>query len=167
MGSRKRGDIEAMSGLASFSFSQQSRAARCASVVLLVLIAGVPRVIAALMLPNEEGDPYSYFRAIQMMRAALVGGTFTIPELFGFWLPLYQLVCALISSVTGNPLYVAKLVSAVGGTGVCVLVFFISLRLTASAGLAFLSFALIALNPIHIMYSAFSMTDIPHALLVF
>jgi hypothetical protein len=100
------------------------------------------------------------------MRAALIGGTFTVPELFGFWLPLYQFVCALISSVVGNPLYVAKLVSAVSGTGVCLLVFCASMRLTASKGLAFFAFALIALNPIHIMYSAFSMSDIPHAFLV-
>jgi hypothetical protein len=155
-----------MIGLPAISFSQQSRTARYAFVVLLVFLAGLPRVMAAILLPNEEGDPYSYFRAIQIMRAAIVGGTFTIPELFGFWLPLYQFVCASISAVVGDPLYVAKLVSAACGTGVCLLVFFASLRLTASAALAFLSFALIAFNPIHIMYSAFSMSDVPHALLV-
>jgi len=155
-----------MIGLPSISFSQQSRSTRCAFVILLFLLAGIPRVMAALLLPNEEGDPYSYFRAIQMMRAALVGGTFTITELFGFWLPLYQFVCASISAVVGDPLHVAKLVSAVCGTGVCLLVFYASLRLTSSLGLAFLSFALIAFNPIHVMYSGFSMSDVPHALLV-
>src|SRR5215510_8916178 len=101
-----------------------------------------------------------------MMRAALVGGTFTIPELFGFWLPLYQFVCASISAVVGDPLYVAKLVSAVCGAGVCLLVFYASLRLSGSVSLASLSFALIAFNPIHIMYSAFSLSDVPHAFLV-
>ena len=150
----------------SISFSRQDWSRRCLFVGLLLLLAGIPRVMAALLLPNEEGDPYSYFRSIEMMRAALIGGTFTIPELFGFWLPLYQFVCALISAVAGDPLYVAKMVSAVCGTGVCLLVFYVSLRLTASVGLAFLSFALIAFNPIHIMYSAFSMSDVPHALLV-
>ena len=150
----------------SISFSRQGWSRRCVVVALLLLLAGIPRVMAAVMLPNEEGDPYSYFRAIQIMRTSLVGGTFTIPELFGFWLPLYQFVCASISAVVGDPLYVAKLVSAVCGTGVCLLVFYASLRLTASVGLAFLAFALIAFNPIHIMYSAFSMSDVPHALLV-
>jgi hypothetical protein len=154
-----------MSGRRSISF-QQSRSARYGLIVLLVLIAGVPRFTSAVFLPNEEGDPYSYVRAIQIMRAALIDGSFSIPELFGFWLPLYQFVCALISSIVGDPLYVSKLVSALCGTGVCLLVFYASLRLTASVGLAFLSFSLIALNPIHIMYSGFSMTDVPHALLV-
>ena len=154
-----------MSDRRSISF-QQRWSVRCGFIVLLVLIAGVPRVISAVFLPNEEGDPYSYLRAIQIMRAALIDGTFSIPELFGFWLPLYQFVCALISSVVGDPLYVSKLVSAVCGTGVCLLVFYASMRLTASVALAFLSFLLVALNPIHIMYSGFSMTDVPHAFMV-
>jgi hypothetical protein len=101
-----------------------------------------------------------------MMRASIVGGTFTISELFGFWLPLYQFICALISVVVGHPLYVAKVVSAICGTGVCLLVFVVSMRLTANRMLSLLAFFLIALNPIHIMYSSFSMSDVPHAFLV-
>jgi len=101
-----------------------------------------------------------------MMRASLVGGTFTVSELFGFWLPLYQFICALISVAVGHPLYVAKLVSAVCGTGVCLLVFAVSLQLTRNRVVSLLAFALIAINPIHIMYSAFSMSDVPHAFLV-
>jgi len=132
----------------------------------LLFIAGFPRVLAAFLLPNEEGDPYAYAQAIDMMRASLVGGTFTIAELFGFWLPLYQFICALITSVVGHPLYVAKVLSAICGTGVCLLVFQLSSVLTASKRFALLAFALIALNPIHVMYSAFSMSDVPHALMV-
>ena len=86
--------------------------------------------------------------------------------MFGFWLPLYQFVCGLISAVVGHSLLVAKLVSAVSGTGVCLLVYAISLQLTANRPLALLAFAFIAVNPVHIMYSAFSLTDVPHALLV-
>jgi hypothetical protein len=118
------------------------------------------------LLPNEEVDPYAYVQAAEMMRASIAGGSFSISELFGFWLPLYQFVCALISVVVGNPLYVAKLVSAVCGTGVCLVVFAVSMRLTANRIVSLLAFALIALNPIHIMYSAFSMSDVPHAFLV-
>jgi len=134
--------------------------------IVLLLGSGVPRILAAFLLPNEEVDPYAYVQAIDMMRASMVGGSFSISELFGFWLPLYQFVCALISTVVGNPLYVAKVFSAVCGTGVCILVFAISLQLTANRMVSFLAFALIALNPIHIMYSAFSMSDVPHAFLV-
>jgi hypothetical protein len=134
--------------------------------VALLLVSGIPRILGAFFLPNEEGDPYSYIQAIQVIRASMVGGTFTISELFGFWLPLYQFVCAVISLVVGHPLYVAKLVSAVCGTGVCIVVFRVSLQLTANKKLSLLAFALIALNPIHITYSAFSMTDVPHAFLV-
>jgi len=96
----------------------------------------------------------------------MVGGTFTISELFGFWLPLYQFICALISVVVGHPLYVAKLVSAVCGTGVCLMVFAVSLQLTGNRVVSLLAFALIAINPIHVMYSAFSLSDVPHAFLV-
>ena len=148
------------------SLRGRSRLPRYALWVVLLLSAGVPRILGAFLLPNEEGDPYSYLQAIQIMRASIAGGTFTVSELFGFWLPLYQFICALISVVVGHPLYVAKLVSAICGTGVCLLVFGVSMRLTANRTLALLAFALIALNPIHIMYSSFSMSDVPHAFLV-
>ena len=142
------------------------RLSRYALWVVLLLSAGIPRIFAALLLPNEEGDPYAYVQAIDMMRASIVGGSFTISELFGFWLPLYQFICALITVFVGHPLYVAKVVSAVCGTGICLLVFQLSRQLTANRTLSLLAFALIALNPIHVMYSAFSMSDVPHALLV-
>ena len=118
------------------------------------------------MLPNEEGDAYSYIRAIESLRAGMSGGTFVISDLFGFWLPMYQLVCAVISFLVGQPLLVAKLISALCGIGVCILVFRISLQLTGNRNLSLLAFALIAFNPIHVMYSSFSMTDVPHAFLV-
>lgn len=144
----------------------RSRSPQYALWVVLLLSAGVPRILGAFFLPNEEGDPYSYVQAIQIMRASIEGGTFTISELFGFWLPLYQFICALISAVVGHPLYVAKLVSAVCGIGVCLFVFGVSLQLTENRMLSLLAFALVAFNPVHIMYSAFSLTDIPHAFLV-
>ncbi len=134
--------------------------------IVLLLVSGVPRILAAFLLPNEEVDPYAYAQAVEMMRASIVGGSFSISELFGFWLPLYQFVCALISVVAGHPLYVAKLVSAVSGTGVCLMVFAVSMRLTANRIVSLLAFTLIAFNPIHIMYSAFSMSDVPYAFLV-
>ena len=140
--------------------------ARYALSIALLLGAGIPRILAAFFLPNEEGDPYSYLQAIEIMRASIAGGTFTLSELFGFWLPLYQFICALISVVVGHPLYVAKVLSALCGTGVCILVFVISMHLTANRMLSLLAFGLIALNPIHIMYSAFSMSDVPHACLL-
>jgi hypothetical protein len=150
----------------SISLRRSNRLPRYALWVFLLLGSGIPRILAAFLLPNEEGDPYSYLQAIEIMRASIAGGTFTLSELFGFWLPLYQFICALISVVVGHPLYVAKLVSALCGTGVCLLVFQVSMQLTANRMLALLAFALIALNPIHIMYSAFSMSDVPHALMV-
>jgi hypothetical protein len=132
----------------------------------LLLAAAVPRIIAAVWLPNEEGDPYSYLRAIEMMRDSIVNGRFTLAELFGFWLPLYQFVSALLSAVFGNPLYVAKLVSALSGAVVCVFVFAISRELTSRTRVSLVMFAVIAFNPIHIMYSSFSMSDVPHASLL-
>ncbi len=155
-----------MNSLDSVSIRQYRWPAQCTFWALLLLASGAPRVLAALFLPNEEGDPYSYLQSIQIMRASLVGGTFTISELFGFWLPMYQFICALISALVGHPLYVAKLVTAAAGTGVCLLLFGVSLQLTANRLVSLVAFALVAFNPIHIMYSAFSMSDVPHAFVV-
>src|SRR5690348_6353649 len=127
---RKRGDIAAMSE-PELSLPRESRLSNKLVIWCgLLLIAGIPRIIAAVLLPNEEGDPYSYLRAIEMMRDSILNGSFTLAELFGFWLPLYQFVSALLSTLFGNPLYVAKLVSAVSGAAVCVFVFAISRELT-------------------------------------
>jgi len=132
----------------------------------LALIAGAPRIVGALLLKNADGDAYSYIESIEAMRAALIAGTFSVRNLFGFWLPLYQFFCAAISAIVGHPFYVAKLISALCGVEVCLLVFRISLQLTHHRVVSLMAFALIALNPLHILYSASSMTDVPYAFLV-
>jgi hypothetical protein len=123
-------------------------------------------VLGAFLLPNAFGDAYSYLEVIEAMRGKVVGGTFSVADLYGFWLPLYQVVCAAVSAVCGHPFYVSKLVSAVCGTGVCLLVYQITLRLTASRLLSLAAFAAAALSPLHILYSAASLTDVPHGLAV-
>ena len=148
MGALQRSDIEGMNYWNLISLRGSSRLPRYALWVLLLLSSGIPRILAAFLLPNEEGDPYSYLQAIEIMRASIAGGTFTLSELFGFWLPLYQFICALISVVVGHPLYVAKLVSALCGTGVCLLVFQVSMQLTANRMLSLLAFALIAASEV-------------------
>jgi hypothetical protein len=132
----------------------------------LILVSGVPRILGAFLLPNAFGDAYSYLEAIEAMRSKMADGTFAIKDLHGFWLPMYQVVCATVSLLFGHTLYVAKLVSALCGTGVCLLVYQISLRLTNHRPLSLLAFALAALNPLHILYSSSSLTDIPHSFLV-
>ena len=98
--------------------------------------------------------------------AKIASGTLVLTDMYGFWLPLYQLICALFIAVVGHPYYVSKLVSAVFGIGICLLVYEITLRLTAHHKAALCAFALIALNPLHIFNSASSMTDIPSAFFV-
>ncbi len=134
--------------------------------IALILISGVPRILAAFLLPNAFGDAYAYIREIGVMSAKLNAGTFSITDLYGFWLPLYQFICAAVSVAVGHPFYVAKLVSALFGIGICLLVYDISLRLTANHRASLLAFALIALSPLHIFNSASAMTDIPHAFFV-
>lgn len=56
------------------------------------------------------------------MRRAMLSGTFSLSNLFGFWLPLHQFGCAAVSALVGSPFYVPKLVSAFAGAGVCLLV---------------------------------------------
>lgn len=134
--------------------------------VVLLLAAGVPRIWAAFTIPNPDGDAYSYLETIERMRGSLVAGTFSAKTLFNFWLPMYQFVCALISTFINHPVYVSKLVSAVCGTGVCLLVFLITLRLTANRPASLVAALVVALNPLHLLYSAFSLTEVPHAFAV-
>src|SRR6266436_109121 len=150
--------------------TEQSRVSRrrwLGSLVLIALAAGVPRIVGALFLDKEPfGDAYCYVEQVSGMRWKLVAGTFSIRDLFGFWLPLYQLFCSLISLVITQPVYISKLVAAVAGTGVCIFVYLCTNILTSSQKLSLLAALAIALNPFHIEYSASAMTDMPHALLV-
>lgn len=132
----------------------------------MILVSALPRIIGAFLLPNAFGDAYAYYEAIEGMRAKMAVGEFGIRHLYGFWLPLYQFFCALLSLIFGHAFYLAKLVSALCGAGVCLLVYSITLRLTSDRRLALISFALVALSPLHVLYSSSSLTDIPHALLV-
>ena len=132
----------------------------------LFLVAAIPRILGAFFLPNAFGDAYVYIRDIGVMSAKMRAGTFAITDLYGFWLPLYQFLSALINLFVGNGFYAGKLVSAGFGVGVCLLIYSVTLKLTAHRTTALLAFALIALNPLHIFYSASAMTDVPHAFLL-
>ena len=135
-------------------------------LLLLFFAALVPRLIGALWLPNVFGDAYAYTEQIYYLRRGLLNGSFSVTSLFGFWLPLYQLICAVISAIVGSPFYVPKIVSAVCGGGICVLVYLLTWRLTSSKRLSLISSMLVALNPYHIAYSSSAMTDVPHAFFV-
>jgi len=96
----------------------------------------------------------------------MASGTLALTDLYGFWLPLYQLISAVVNIFLKNGFYAGKIVSAMFGIGSCLLVYSITLRLTASSKAALFGFLLIALNPLHITYSASAMTDVPHAFFV-
>jgi len=132
----------------------------------LVAVSGVPRIAAAFTLPNAFGDAYIYIRDIGTWSTKLSAGTFRLTDLYGFWLPLYQFVSALINVLVGNGFYTGKVVSAIFGAGSCLLIYLITFRLTANRTAALLGFALVALNPLHIFYSASAMTDVPHTFFV-
>ncbi|HKB64298.1 MAG TPA: hypothetical protein VKC61_00490, partial [Pyrinomonadaceae bacterium] len=125
----------------------------------LVLVSGVPRIAGTFFLPNAFGDAYVYIRVIGEMSTKLSKGTFALTDLYGFWLPLYQFISAVANVFIRNGFYAGKIVSALFGIGSCLLIYSITLRLTASLQAALLGFALIALNPLQITYSASAMTD--------
>src|SRR5438128_12341451 len=108
----------------------------------LVLVARFTRGIAALLLSNAFSDASVYIRDIGAMSIKLSAHTFALTDLFGFWLPLYQFTCAVINVFVGNGFYVGKFVSAIFGVGVCLLVYGITLRLTANRTAAVLAFVL-------------------------
>ena len=132
----------------------------------LVLVSGIPRIAGAFALPNAFGDAYVYIRDIGMMSTKLSAGTFALTDFYGFWLPLYQFTCAVINVFVRNGFYTGKIVSAIFGVGACLLIYRITLRLTANRTASLLGFLLIALNPLHIFYSASAMTDVPHSFFV-
>ena len=147
--------------------ARESGAHSIRNLILLSLTAGVPRVAGALFVHKEPfGDAYCYIEQATMMRGKIVTGHLAIENLYGFWLPLYQFFCSVVAVVVNHPVYVTRLVAAVAGTGVCVLVYVFSYRLTSSQRLSLAAFLAIALNPFHVEYSFSAMTDIPHALLV-
>jgi hypothetical protein len=127
------------------------------------VVAAIPRILGAFFLPNAFGDAYVYIRDIGTMSAKMRAGTFAISDLYGFWLPLYQFLSALINVFVGNGFYAGKLVAAVFGVGVCLMTYSVTLKLTAHRAAALSAFLIIALNPLHIFYSASAMTDVPHA----
>src|SRR5258708_6786564 len=102
------------------------------NLILLSLTAGIPRIIGALLIHKQPfGDAYCYIEQASMLRGKMITGTLSIVNLHGFWLPLYQFVCAIISLAFNQPFYVAKLVSAVAGAVVLSLALFRCFVLTA------------------------------------
>lgn len=134
--------------------------------IFLFAVAALPRLLGAFFLPNTFGDAYVYIRDIGTLSTKLKTGTFAITDVYGFWLPLYQFIAAVVNVFVGNGFYSGKIVSALAGVGVCLLVYTITLRVVQHQTAAVLAFLLIALNPLHIMNSASAMTDVPHALFV-
>src|SRR5207244_11130959 len=137
------------------------------NLVLLTLTAGVPRIIGAVLVHKEPfGDAYCYIEQATMMRGKIVTGYLAIENLYGFWLPLYQFFCSIISVPFNQPVYVSRLVTALAGTGVCLLVYVLSYRLTSSQRFSLAAFLAIAFNPFPLEYLFSAMTDIQHVLLV-
>src|SRR5580765_7957814 len=133
---------------------------------LLVVVAAIPRILGAFFLPNAFGDAYVYIRDIGTLSTKLANGTLRLTDLFGFWLPLYQLISAAINIFVKNGFYSGKIVSACFGIGVCLFIYAVTWQLTVNRRAAMLMFLVIAINPLHIFYSASAMTDVPHAFFV-
>jgi hypothetical protein len=135
-------------------------------LVLLWLLAAMPRILGAFFLPNAFGDAYVYIQEIGTLSTKISSGSFRLTDLFGFWLPLYQLIAALVNVLVKNGFYSGKIVAAIFGAGGCLFVYLVTHRLTNNETAALWIFLLIAFNPLHIFYSASAMTDVPHACFV-
>src|SRR5438132_13226254 len=79
----------------------------------MISVSAFPRILGAFFLPNAFGDAYVYIRDIGAMSTKLSAHTFALTDLFGFWLSLYQLICAIMNVFVGNGFYVGKVVSAI------------------------------------------------------
>jgi hypothetical protein len=134
--------------------------------VILWLIALLVRLGAAFALPNAELDGYSYAETIALYSERLAAGQFHLADLYGFWLPLFQLTAAILNLAIRDSLLAGQILSALCGAATCVLVFAVAKKLTESIGLALLAFGLLLVDPLHILYSAAAMTDVPFGCLI-
>src|SRR5262245_49498070 len=125
----------------------------------LILISALPRLLGAFLLPNAFGDAYVYIADIGNLSTKISAGSLRITDFFGFWLPLYQFIAAVVNVFVGNGFYSGKVIAAIFGVGACLLVFAITFDLTSNQRAALIMFLLIALNPLHVFYSASAMTD--------
>jgi hypothetical protein len=135
-------------------------------MVALIATATAPRILGAFLLPNAFGDAYVYIQEIGTLSTKISNGSFRLTDLFGFWLPLYQSISAIVNVFVRNGFYSGKIIAALFGAGTCLLVYLITKQLTNDRKAALWIFLLIAFNPLHIFYSASAMTDVPHAFFV-
>ena len=129
--------------------------------IALWLVALASRLWAAFYIPNAEQDGYSDAETIARLTAGLSNGQFRLADLYGFWLPLFQFIAAILNIWLRDPLLSGKIVSSFCGGASCVLVFTIAYRLTHRMALSLAVFVLVLLNPLHLLYSAACMTDVP------
>ncbi len=130
------------------------------------MIALAIRIWGVWYFPTAEQDGYSDAETIARFSADIAAGTFSFSHLYGFWLPLFQLVAAIPNLWLHNPLLAGAVVSGLCGAVVCVLAFAVSLRLAHSISLACLAYVLVLLSPIHFLYSSACMTDVPFGCLL-
>jgi hypothetical protein len=147
-------------------FQESRKPVRASVWIILWVVALTTRLAAGFYLPNAEQDGYSDAETIARLSAALASGQFHLSDLYGFWLPLFQLVAAIPNLCVGDALLCGKLLSALCGAISCVLVFAVSLRLTQHTPASIAAFGVVLLNPLHLLYSAACMTDVPFACMV-
>src|SRR3954464_8988229 len=121
---------------------------------ILFLVGAIPRILGAFFLPNAFGDAYVYIQEIGTLSTKISNGSFRLTHLFGFWLPLYQLIAASLNVVIKNGFYSGKIVAALFGAGTCLFVYLVTQRLTNNETAALWIFLLITLNPLQVFYSA-------------
>jgi hypothetical protein len=133
---------------------------------VLFAAALLSRIWAALVFPNAEQDGYSYAEIIHRLTQQFQAGQFHLSDLYGFWLPLFQVVAALLHIWIQDPIVAGKVINALCGAASIILVFAVTKDLTGSTVFSLLTFGLILLDPLHVLYSAACMTDVPHICVV-
>lgn len=146
-------------------FSAEGKPGRWSWLVVWSVALAV-RLAAAWLIPNAEQDGYSYCEIIRDWSGKLSAGTFRLTDLFGFWLPGFQFVAAVVNLVLPDPLLAGKIICAVSGAISCVVVFALASQVSNRLGAALAAFAIILFNPLHLIYSAAAMTDVPFVALV-
>ena len=129
-------DFVAAGSVASISPLDGKRSIGPSFWIAVWVLALVSRLWAAFYLPNAEQDGYSDAETIARLTAGLSNGQFRLADLYGFWLPLFQFVAAILNIWLRDPLLAGKIVSSVCGGASCVLVFAIAHRLTRRMALS-------------------------------
>lgn len=127
---------------------------------LLVLAPVALRAVLVFLVDDFDADGYARVQIAEDLAAAVRAGTATWASLYvAVWPPAWHVACAAANLLGVDAYYGAKLLSALFGGLTAVVAWALARRLGARPRTAWLAWGLVAVSPLHVLYSASAMTE--------